>query len=269
MKMKRKIAAVVLLALLGAVAYGLFRTGQPGSVISTQTAYGGPGQAPIVDQTPLLTAQRLAQMPTSTAEQPFAEEALRLGDHEMDLAFAAAVLDAEEHPPALSAEAKEIQARLQQAEKAVEADKAEVARLTAAYEKASADKKDALDDRLDVAKAQQELDQDEADDAKQDLIRSGGDPKVRIQSMVEEHEAASHVADTMHVSVSNPVEAQGLIRRVQQWSALHQKQLHLWHAKQDAESMAMSLTAQHDALESQIGASKDRATQPSAQPASS
>src|SRR2546421_998487 len=231
--------------------------------MNTKTQYGGPAQAPIVDQSPLLTAQRLAQMPTSTEEQPFAEEALRLGDHEMDLAFAAAVGDAEEHPPVLSAEAKEIQARLRQAERAVEADKAEVARLTTAFEKASADKKDALDDQLDVAKAQMELDQDEADDAKQDLIRSGGDPKSRIQSMVEEHEATSHVADTMHVSVSNDVEAQGLIHRVQRWSTLQQKQQLLRHAKQDAESMARSLTAQHDALESQISAEKTRTAQTS------
>src|ERR1700686_2892361 len=271
MKTTQKIAAIVLVALLGAVAYGLFRTGQPASApaMNAKTAYGGAAQAPIVDQTPLLTAQRLAQMPTSAEEQPFAEEALRLGDHEMDLAFAAAVRDAEGHPPVLSAEAKEIQARLQQTERAVEADKAEVARLTTAFEKTSADKKDALDDQLDVAKAQLELDQDEADDAKQDLIRSGGDPKGRIQSMVEEHEAASHVADTMRVSVNNDVEAQGLIHRVQRWSALHQKQLLLWHAKQDAESMSRSLTAQHDALESQISAEKTRSTQTSKQATSS
>src|SRR5437016_79909 len=271
MKTKREIAAIVLVALLGAVAYGLFRTGQPASApaMNTKTEYGGPAQAPIVDQSPLLTAQRLALMPTSTEELPFAEEALRLGDHEMDLAFAAAVRDAEEHPPVLSAEAKEIQARLQQAERAVKADKAEVVRLTTAFEKASADKKDALDDQLDVAKAQLELDQDEADDAKQDLIRSGGDPKGRIQSMVEEHEATSHVADTMHVSVSKDVEAQGLIHRVQRWSALQQKQQLLWHAKQDAESMARSLTAQHDALESQISAEKTHTAQTSEQTTSS
>ena len=271
MKTKRKIAAIVLLLLLGAVAYGLFRTGQPASApaMNTKAGYGGAAQAPIVDQLPLLTAQRLAQMPTSAEEQPFAEEALRLGDHEMDLAFAAAVRDAEEHPPVLSAEAKEIQARLQQAEKAVEADKAEVARLTTAFEKAGADKKDALDDQLDVAKAQLELDQDEADDAKQDLIRSGGDPKGRIQTMVEEHEAASHVADTMHVAVSNDVEAWGLIHRVQRWSALQEKLQLLWHARQDAESMANSLTAQHDALEAQIGTEKTRTPQTNEQATSS
>ncbi len=267
MKTKRKIAAIVLLALLGAVAYGLFRTGQPASAptINTEAAYAGAAQGPIVDQTPLSTAQRLAQMPTTAEELPFAQEVLRLGDNDMDLAFAAAVRDAQEHPPVLSTEAKAIEARLQQSERAVEADKAEVARLTAAYEKAGADKKDALDDQLDVAKAQQELDQDEADDAKQDLIRAGGDPKGRIQSMVEEHEATSHVADTMHVSIDNSVEAQGLIHRVQRWSVLRQKQLLLWHARQEAESLAMSLTARHNALESQISSGKARTAEANAQ----
>src|SRR5260370_9348110 len=194
MKTTQKIAALLLVALMGAVAYGLFRPGAPASapVANTKTANGAPVQALIVDQTPLLTGQRLAQMRTSAEEKPFGDEALRLGDHEMDLAFAAAVRDAEANPPVLSAQAKEIETRLQEAEKALEADKGRVAQLTAAYEKASGDRKDSLGDQLDVAKAQQELDQDEEDDAKQDLIRSGGDPKGRIQRMVEEHEAASH-----------------------------------------------------------------------------
>src|SRR5258706_3649553 len=117
MKTTQKIVAIVLVALLGAVAYGLFRTGQPASApaMNAKTAYGGTAQAPIVDHTPLLTAQRLAQMPTSVEEKPFAEEALRLGDHEMDLAFAAALVLAEEHPPGINPEAKEIQAPLQNA----------------------------------------------------------------------------------------------------------------------------------------------------------
>src|SRR5882757_6985454 len=186
MKTTKQIATITLIILLGFIAYGLFRTGMSTTALQTaperESSLSVHGSA--IDQSSLSNARRLAQMPTSADELPLAQEALRLGDREMDLAFAAAVRDAQEHPAVLSAEAKEIQARLQQAERAVEADKAEVARLGAAYEKASADRKDALDDQLDVAKAQLELDQDEADDAKQDLIRSGGDPKGRIQTMV-------------------------------------------------------------------------------------
>ena len=82
MKIKQKIAAIALLVLLGAVAYGLFHTGRPASAppMNAKTASAAAAQAPMVDQTPLLTAQRLAQMPTSTEEKTYAEEALRIAD---------------------------------------------------------------------------------------------------------------------------------------------------------------------------------------------
>ena len=59
-------------------------------------------------------------------------------------------------------------------------------------------------------------------------------PQGRIQAMVQEHEAASQASDATKVTVSAPIEPHGLIQRFQQWSALHQKQLQLWRAKQDA-----------------------------------
>src|SRR4029077_17978843 len=102
---------------------------------------------------------------------------------------------------------------------------------------------------LDLAKAQLELDQDEVDDAKQDLIRAGGDPQSRIQAMVDEHEAASKVSDTTKKNeVKTAAEEWGLIHLFRQWSTLHQKQLILWRAKQEAESAAALFSAKHDAL---------------------
>jgi hypothetical protein len=67
-------------------------------------------------------------MPISADELPLAQEALR--DREMDLAFAAAVSNVREQPAVLSAEAKQIQARLQNAEKALDRDKARVEQFT-------------------------------------------------------------------------------------------------------------------------------------------
>jgi small-conductance mechanosensitive channel len=262
MKTTQKLLAITLVLLLGGTIYALFRTGQPSALPSAATSaksnHTALGQAQLVDQSPLKTAQGLAQMPTSAEEQSFAEEALRLADHDMDLAFAAAVRAIELHPPALSAEAKEIQARRQQAEKALEADKEQISRLTAAEGKASGAQKDALDDQLDVAKAQQELDQDEVDEANEDLIRAGGDPKARVEAMIQEHEAASHVADTAHVAVSAPAEKPGLIERFQQWSSLHQKQLQLWQAKSDSDAAIRALTAQHNALDAQLEEEKTK-----------
>jgi small-conductance mechanosensitive channel len=266
MKSKQSIAAVFLVLLLGATIYALVRTREVAPKAAATKTQAGTEQAQLIDQTPLLTAQQFAKMPTSAEEKPFAEEALKLGDHQMDLAFAAAVNDAQEHPPALSAKAKEIQARLQRAEDALDLAKKRVDDLTAAEAKASGSRKDALDDQLDLAKAQLELNQDEVDEAKEDLIHAGGDPQGRIQTMVEEHEAASHSSDSTQVSVSEPAELGGLVHRWQRWFELHQKQMQLWRAKQDSESAASSFSAQHDALEKQSSAQSQQPGQGSAMP---
>jgi small-conductance mechanosensitive channel len=260
MKSKQRSAALVLVLLLGASVYALIRTRET-NFIAPATTVANATEPEVVDQRPLQTAQQFAKMVTAPEEKPFAEEALALGDKEMDLAFAAAVLDAQEHPPVLSAEAKAIQERLQKAEDALESSKKRVDALTAAEAKASGSKKDALDAQLDLAKAQLELDQDEVDEAKQDLTHAGGDPQGRIQTMVEQHEAASHSSDSTHVNVSEPPEARGLIHRLQRWSELHQKQLQLWRAKQDAESAAASFSSKHAALEKQVNAQKQQSSQ--------
>jgi len=181
---------------------------------------------------------------------------LRLADYEVDLAFAAALRDAAENPPKLSPEAKEAVARLQKAQKLLEKDQALVAQLTKEEAKATGDKKETLGDQLDLAKAELELDQDELDDAKQDLIRAGGDPQDRIQEMEKEHEAATHGAGSALPNVAAPLEEFGLLRLSQRWLGLHQKQLQLWRAKQEAEFAAVALTGQHNVLESRIEAAK-------------
>lgn len=264
MKRANKIFSIVLVVLLAATIYGLIRTGDKSSFPAGNgpTVATGSEQAALVDQTPLFTAQALAHQPTSAAELPFAQGALQLGDQEMDLAFALAVLDATQHPPALSAEAKEIQVRLQKGEDALAAQQARVTQLTTSEGKASGAQKDALDDELDLAKAELELRQDEVDDAKQDLIRAGGAPQDRIQALVQEHEAASQASDATKVTVSVAIEPRGLIQRFQQWSALHQKQLQLWGAKQAATSAATTLTAEHNSLDRQIDAQKEKSTVP-------
>jgi hypothetical protein len=262
MKPRQRYVAIILVLLLSATVYALVRTRTtPPSLDATNTTETHSAQQELIDQSPLRTAQQFAKMPTTAEEKPFAEEALSLGDHEMDLAFAAAVQEAQEHPPVLSARAKEIQAHLQKAEDALDSSKKRVDALTAAEAKASGAKKDALDDQLDLAKAQLELAQDEVDEAKQDLTHAGGDPQGRIQAMLEQHEAASHLSDTTHVTVSEPTEPRGLIHVLQQWWAWHQKQLQLWRAKQDAESKADSLSARHVALEKQVSEQPEQFSQ--------
>ncbi len=254
MKTTKQIATITLILLLGLIAYGLFRTGWSMTVsqinLGGESSQGVPGSA--IDQTSLDTARRLTQMPTSADELPFAQEALRLGDREMDLAFAAAVREAQEHPAVLSAEAKQSQARLQNAEKSLEGDNARVAQLTSALAKATGANASSLADQLEQAKVQVELDQDEVDNAKQELSLAGGDAQGRIEQLMKEHEAASRVADTTTVNTATPPDLSGLVHQYQQWSQLHDKNLQLWRAKQDAESSAVTFTTKRDALAPKI-----------------
>ena len=261
MRPRKRIGAITLLLLLVAAIYGLIRTAEAPSVLRTASNVPGAAQASAVDQTPILTALKLVQMPTTAEELPFAQEALRIADHEMDLAYAAAERELEEHPAQLSADAKKIQVRLKEAEDALDADNAQVARLTAEEAKAAGAKKDALGDQLVLATAHQEEHQDEVDDAKEDLARAGGDPNARIEAMVQEHKASSQVVDSMKITVSTRIEERGLIHRFSEWSVFHQKQVLLWQAKQQAESAAASFSASHNMLDAQLEAEKKSVSQ--------
>jgi small-conductance mechanosensitive channel len=252
----KKIVPIVLLLLLGAAVYGLIRTAQAPSAPRNNDNVPGTAHASAVDQTPIITAQKLAKMSTIEEELPFAQESLRLADHEMDAAYAAAKREIEDHPVPLSAEAKQIQVRLKQAEDALDVDNAQVARLTAEAAKASTARADEVHDQLVLATASQQEHQDAVDDAKEDLARAGGDPNSRIEALNQEHEASSKAIDSLHIAVSTAVEERGLIHRFSRWSALHEKQILLWEAKEQAESAASSFSAKHNGLDAQIQAEK-------------
>jgi small-conductance mechanosensitive channel len=259
MKTTKRIATVALIILLGLIAYGLFRTSKSTTALKTtpggQPSLAGPGSS-VIDQGSLNTARHFVQMPTSADELPLAQEALRLGDREMDLAFAAGVREAQEHPVTLSAEAKESQTRLQDAQNSLDRDNSRVAQLTSALAKATRASADNLDDQLQQAKVRVDLDQDEVDNAKQELVLAGGDAQGRIEELMKEHEVASRIADSTTVNTATPPDVHGLVHHYLQWSQLHDKTLELWQARQDAQSAAVAFTTKRDALESDIKTQK-------------
>jgi small-conductance mechanosensitive channel len=268
MKTFHKIAGVVLALLLIAAAYGIFRTRTTMPAVPTNSAATEgnaktvTSQPQVVDQTPLKIAQQLAPLATLPGERELAAESIRLTDHEVDIAFTSALRDAALHPPALSAEAKEIQARLQKAEHSLTVTQTQIKQLDAAADKATGDQKDALEDQLDIANAQVELDQDEVDDAKQDLIRAGGDPQDRIQAMVKEHEASTKATETAlddKKKETPPEEERGLVHQAMQWWGLHKKQMLLWRAKAATANTIGTLSARHDALDKELQTEKSKA----------
>ena len=265
MRPMQKIFAIALVLLLAVTVYLLIQTAQPPNAPSTRNATGT-AATPTVDQTPIVTALKLAKMPLSEDEKPFAQAALETADHYMDVAYAAAKRELEEHPVPLSAEAKQIQARLKQAEDVLAADDELVERLTAEEAKASGARKDVLQNQLVLAQATQQDHQDEVDDAKEDLARAGGDSSSRVAALTQEHEASSNEIDPLkkNLKATASVEAEqiGLVHRFSEWWALHQKQLLLWQAKQEAESAAAAFSASHNALEAQSAAESGNAAAP-------
>ena len=255
MRTAQKIAATGLIVALGAVGYGIFELDHPSTVLAKKKAAAA--QAAPVDQTPLKIAQQLAQIADTPEEQELAKEALRLSDYELDLSFNIALQDAEAHPAELSAEAKEIQARLQKARRFQQALQAQVDQLTAEIPKASEAKKDTLQDQLDLAKANLDVATNDVDDAKRDLTDAGGNVHDRIEKMKQQHEEVDKARASAGQKFPDAApEKLGVVHRAQQWMALNAKKKLLLRAKTDADNLIASLTEQHNALSAQIDAEK-------------
>jgi small-conductance mechanosensitive channel len=259
MKFKHNSAVLLLLvAALVVIAFGVYRTGRPDPTLPTRSTRRPLGDRSIVvDQSSLIRAEQLVRLPTTADERPFAEDALRIADQEMDLAFAQVVRMTANQQRPLSKAAQEIAARLQEAQRSLAADLALVTELTNAAAKASPVNVQPIADRLNLAKAQAALDQDEVDDARQDLRRAGGDPQGRMQEMVQEHDAASRSSDSVHVNVTPALETRGLINRLQTLQRLYAKEAQIEQAAHAADSLAVAFKKRHDRFEARAAARRD------------
>jgi small-conductance mechanosensitive channel len=266
MSMLQRVAAAVLLALLLAVAYGLWATRQPADTpvqglngVAPAVAEAG-GAMPQIDQQTLLTARRLASHATTPEEQPLAQQAVQTADRELDLAFAAALRHLEAHPPPLSAQASQIQQRVAALQKALDHDNDELKRLTAQLAQATDAGKPPIQDRLDLVKSQVELEQDELQEANDELLSAGGNVHQRVQLMQQEHEAAERSAAATPVTAASSQAAtlHGLIGQVRQWLTLRRKQYWLGVAQQHASTSAAELATQRAKLAEELAANKAR-----------
>src|SRR5215471_4312020 len=261
MKIYQKIAALILVLLLGATVVGLLRTG---NVTRTATPTGKNKHAPAdnvlnVDETPLRTAQKLAQQAGTPEESEFSKEALRVVNRELDLAYDAARHELKEHPPVLNADAKEAKDRLEKAQKLLTAYQAQLDQLNDAVNKEkNPDKKDNLIELRDDAEADRDLAQDELDDAREDFQRAGGDLDQRLQDAQQQHKQSQQGVQPLPANPAAPQEQFGLIHQYGRWMALHGMQMQLWRAKQYADNAIATLTSQHNALEAQLEAEKEK-----------
>ena len=100
----------------------------------------------LVNEQPWRSARRLAKRATSKEEADFAQEAMRLSDQELDIAFNTALRQAHSKLSASSPETLEMRKRVRDLEAEVKSDQADIKRLTAAPEgKAAAGSQQDLD----------------------------------------------------------------------------------------------------------------------------
>src|SRR6184192_4275282 len=121
MKPHQWMATFGLLGLVLATAIGLILTREPEQSISNAGQMPG-GEAPLIDEHPLQTARALATLASGSDEQRLAQQAMKVADRELDLAFASGLRDAAEHSAPSKSETKELYARASQAQARVKAD---------------------------------------------------------------------------------------------------------------------------------------------------
>ena len=260
MKSRQWLISLGLLVLALAAVIGALLTGDTTVQDSGQKARGLVHLAPLVNERPLQTANAMAKLASTWEEQRLANQALKAGDREVDLAFEDALRDATNHPLEPTPQTRELYARLNKAQAAVKTGQDRVDQLTKQLTSAKADQQDNVQKQLDLTQAQLELDKDDLDDAQEDLVRSGVDTLSRIQRQFKRHEDSEHANDTSHAA--SPAGAQinyqagQLLDQFVAWRALRTKAAQLQAAQNEAAKVASTLSEAHNALEQQLNAEK-------------
>jgi small-conductance mechanosensitive channel len=245
MKTRQWIVVVVLVALIGAAIVGLFLTRDSAIAVRTK-----PRRTPLVDEQPVQTARSLAAIATGREEQRLAQQALRVADHAVDLAFASTMREATLHPAGKTPEAAELFGRVSRAEAQVKSDE-EIIETLKRESAAAKTPNDQFQQQLDLLQAQMELDKDDLDDAKGDLARSGADPLSRVRRQFARYQVAQQqsAAVTPQTAAEEVAPANNLIAQFAAWRNLRAKAQRLQQARDETLQKREQLQQRHDATE--------------------
>jgi len=229
------------------------------------------GEKTLVNLGPWQTAEALAPLAVTSEENDYAHQAEHLADHEVDQAFASALrlATAQVQGRVLTGEALTLSQRVTELSQLVQEDQAQIKNLSqdsgVAANSAKAGGQGGHADDLEIAKAQLGLDSDQLVDAQQDLARASGDNRAQIQSELAEHEASMKKYDgdshgDTQVAVVSAAKFVTLAARIKAWNNQRTRYKLIQQAKLQALSDVKSLTAEHNALESQANALNAAAT---------
>lgn len=218
----------------------------------------------LVDTHALDTAQQLAPLAVTRLEKNYAHEALRLADHSVDLAFAAALADASENPAPPTPATRALAAKITETENTVAADQDKVDDLKKRLASARGSSKDKIQTQLDLAQAQLSLDQDSLEDDHDDLVRAGGDKHASIQRLLDQHEAsevhkdsgAGAVSENAAEESAETTQSASILAQLKALLSLRAKQNLLRQARQDSLQRSAGLAREHDDLDKKLAEEK-------------
>ncbi|HXN45226.1 MAG TPA: mechanosensitive ion channel domain-containing protein [Bryobacteraceae bacterium] len=242
--LKKNLLTLLLAALLVACLVAAYLTRGAGSIrafVTNQVM-----NAAAVDQHLIQIARQVAPLADTAAERGFAQEALRLADHQTDQAFATALREAAAETPAAAGPLKQLADHIAQLKDRIAKEQDRIAKLTPQ----AAAGNDKATDQLELVKAQAALDQDELDDNRQDLARQGGDPEDQVQRALDAYQTAQKEAQPPKAAVAPPTGT--LQEQMMAWLSLRARGRELEDARQQAAGKASTLTREHDALEALV-----------------
>lgn len=257
MKSRRWVITGGLLALVLGTGAAYFAT-RESSRPRAKTGAAAAAQVQLVDERPLPTARALAALAITPEEQRLAQEAARIADHEVDLAFADALRQAAEKRPAQDPKSRDLYLKMQQGQSALADVLSRTEQLKAKIATAKPSEKDALQDQKDLLDAEQALAEDEIEDAQEELIQSGADQESAVQRQRDQHEAGEHAFDQQQSQnrvVTAPavdLSASNLVGQVRAWMWLRDKRAQIESARSQAQEIGNNLAEQHQALQNRV-----------------
>jgi len=266
MRRSQKLMLAALLVLVSAAVAGLLLTrSTPDNGPAAQQHPGaGDGAARLLDQHLLATAQGLSAIAATREERDLAQNAERLADRDVDLAFSDALRNASEQPAPSTSKVRALEDRVAQIQSAIKTTHQEIKVLNTQLAHARGNRLVYLHGRIELAQAELALDKDELSDATQDLTTAGGGAYNRIEKMWKQHEAAQHAKEDAK-SNSNPnnpaLEAGtggGLVAGWRVWSAFRGQQAQLQQASGQVARVEQRLTQERKALEQHIQAEQSQ-----------
>jgi small-conductance mechanosensitive channel len=167
---------------------------------------------------------------------------------------------------------------VQSLESKVQAKQKEASRLKDQLAKADEGHKPAIEQNLQLASATLEVDQEELDAAHQELIRVGGDPRAKIQQLLDQHESLDHETTGVATSGAAPgkptpaaqeAESRTLIVQLRSWNQWKAKERAIGSAREEVQTRQSQLAHEHQILDEETKDEKPHEAESAAEATSS